>query len=99
MRQEINFSSDTKLILDAPGKNAICISCNGKGVSILLKTKICELERYVMFTVDPRLLIRLLRGPKFAHWNNAEIGSHIIFQRKPNEFERGLYYCICFFHS
>jgi UDP-MurNAc hydroxylase len=98
MRQRIHFSSKTQLLLNIPGKNIICISCDGDGFSLLLKTKIHELEKYVMFTVDPRLLIRLLRGPKFAHWNNAEIGSHILFERKPNEFERGLYYCICFFH-
>ena len=38
-------------------------------------------------------------GPKFAHWNNAEIGSHIKFFRKPNKFERDLHFAICYFHS
>ena len=49
--------------------------------------------------VDHNLLHRLLRGPRFAHWNNAEIGSHLRFDRKPDVFERGLYHCLCFLHS
>lgn len=98
IRESINFSSETKILINIPGKNVICVSCDGSGFSLLLKTKIHELKKYVMFSVDSRLLFRLLRGPKFAHWNNAEIGSHILFERKPNEFERGLYYCIYFFH-
>ena len=32
-------------------------------------------------------------GPKYAHWNNAEIGSHITFYRKPDSlYERGMHY-------
>jgi len=38
-------------------------------------------------------------GPKFAHWNVAENGSHIIFDREPNIYERGLYYCLSFFYA
>ena len=30
--------------------------------------------------LDPRLLKRILMGPKYAHWNNAEIGSHLKFE-------------------
>jgi len=56
-------------------------------------------EPFVKISVDHNLLHRLLRGPRFAHWNNAEIGSHLRFERKPNHFERGLYHCLCFMHS
>ncbi len=38
-------------------------------------------------------------GPKFAHWNNAEIGSHLQFEREPNIYERGLCYSLSFFHE
>ncbi|MEO0911782.1 MAG: MBL fold metallo-hydrolase [Pseudomonadota bacterium] len=55
--------------------------------------------QYVKLTVDHNLFHRLLRGPRFAHWNNAEIGSHLQFERNPNVFERGLYHCLCFFHQ
>ena len=43
-----------------------------------------EFKKYVRYETDVRLLKRLLMGPRFAHWNNAEIGSHIKFFRKPN---------------
>ena len=38
-------------------------------------------------------------GPRFAHWNNAEIGSYLKFYRKPNTFERNFYDSIIFFNS
>jgi len=35
----------------------------------------------------------------YAHWNNAEIGSHIEFERQPEIYERKLYYSMNFFHA
>jgi UDP-MurNAc hydroxylase len=48
--------------------------------------------------LDLRLLKWILDGPKFAVWNNAEIGSHIQFSRNPDKYERGLYYSLSYFH-
>tara|TARA_X000000950_G_C13852380_1_gene635077 strand:+ start:170 stop:1528 length:1359 start_codon:yes stop_codon:yes gene_type:complete len=56
-------------------------------------------NNYVEYSLDPKLFLRLLRGPKYAHWNNAEIGSHIKYIRKPNIFNRGVYQSICYFHN
>jgi UDP-MurNAc hydroxylase len=56
-------------------------------------------EKYVCYSLDSRLYKRLLLGPKFAHWNNAEIGSHIIFSRRPNVYERNLYESMSYFHT
>ncbi len=39
-------------------------------------------EPYTEIEADPRLLVKLLSGPKYAHWNNAEIGSHLTFYTK-----------------
>ncbi len=58
-----------------------------------------EREPFVHVYLEHNLLHRLLRGPRFAHWNNAEIGSHLMFKRVPNSFERALYHCMCFFHQ
>ena len=55
-------------------------------------------KKYVQYETDNRLLKRLLMGPKFAHWNNAEIGSHLKFYRKPNVFERDIYDAMIYFH-
>lgn len=56
-------------------------------------------NKFVRISLDQRLLFRLLKGPKFAHWNNAEIGSHLNFERYPNIYERGLYHILCYFHA
>ena len=53
---------------------------------------------FVSFKTDPRLLRWLLKGPRYAHWSNAEIGSHIQYMRRPNIYERGLYYVLSSFH-
>ena len=60
-----------------------------------IRTKI---KNFVKMELDLRLLKWILDGPKFAVWNNAEIGSHIQFSRNPDKYERGLYYSLSYFH-
>lgn len=52
----------------------------------------------LQLTLDRRLLARVLNGPRFAHWNNAEIGSHIAFLRIPNRYDRATHHALSFFH-
>lgn len=47
-------------------------------------------------SIDPRLLRRIL--DKSAHWNNAEIGCHIEFDRKPNYYSPDIHTALQFFH-
>jgi UDP-MurNAc hydroxylase len=54
---------------------------------------------YVRLTINPRLLKRLLSGPKHAHWNRAEIGSHIQFERVPDIYDRALYRALHSLHA
>ena len=75
------------------------VSANGNGYKIIEKNELNELKKYVKISLDSRLLLRLLKGPKYAHWNNAEIGSHLVYERKPEIYERGLYHSLSFFHS
>ena len=56
-----------------------------------------ENNRHLYCDLDLRLLKRILH--KKAHWNNAEIGSHIKYFRSPDIYERGLFYCLNFFHQ
>lgn len=55
-----------------------------------------EREPFVRIRVDYSLLTMLL--DRKAHWNNAAIGSHLRFFRKPDEYERGLYHFLSYFH-
>jgi len=102
VRDSIEFVTNTKAVISLPGQKAavICFQDSQEGEdgwTIVDDDQVAELDQYVRFTVDPRLLFNILRGPRFGHWNNAEIGSHIQFYRHPEQFERGLYYCMNFF--
>ena len=88
-------------------KSDIFVKVNGKSLKLgkdkdLLVVKSDEInqksKKYVRYETDIRLLKRLLMGPRYAHWNNAEIGSHLKFFRKPNTFERDIYSAMVYFH-
>ena len=93
---EIDFSSNTRLVVRSKSI-AFQLGTDSKVEIIPVDSEL--IEPYVRIDVDHNLLHRLLRGPRYAHWNNAEIGSHLRFFRKPNTFERGLYHCMCFLHA
>ncbi len=57
-----------------------------------------EEEPYISVECDPRLFKRLLTGPQHAHWNNAEIGSHLIFERR-GPWEFGVQLLMSYFHG
>jgi UDP-MurNAc hydroxylase len=92
----LNLRSDIFIKLK---KNYIKINNILNKISLVKKADIKKSKSYVIYDLDDRLLKQILKGPKFAHWNNAEIGSHIKFYRKPNIFERNLYYAMSFFHN
>lgn len=94
--EEIGFSSKTKLVIRS-ANIAFQLGVNSEVEIIPIDRDL--VEPYVRIDVDHNLLHRLLRGPRYAHWNNAEIGSHLKYLRKPNIFERGLYHCMCFLHA
>jgi len=73
----------------------ISISCCGESFEIVTE----KLKPYFEIKLDKRLLKRALMGPQYAHWNNIEIGSHAFFEKKPDFYERGLYYCLCYLHK
>ena len=98
IRKQLNFSSDTKVIIDLPESKLLVISTNGQGYEII-KNNEFNFKKFLQLKTDSKLLCRLLKGPQFAHWNNAEIGSHLMFKRNPNIYERGLFYCLNFFHN
>lgn len=96
-RKELGFSSDTTILLDFDD-DVLAISANGNGYKFESKKEITKYTKFVQISVDKKLFKWLLLGPKFAHWNNAEIGSHLRYKRNPNIYERGLFYCLNFFH-
>jgi UDP-MurNAc hydroxylase len=56
--------------------------------------------KHLMLSLDERLLMLILKGPRFAHWNNADIGSHInYFRSNPKNFNYRLGNYLSYFHS
>ncbi len=55
-----------------------------------------ENDRHLYCDLDLRLLSRIIH--KKAHWNNAEIGTHINFKRVPNKMDPDVHTCMSFFH-
>tara|TARA_B110000881_G_C18545201_1_gene500789 strand:+ start:169 stop:1419 length:1251 start_codon:yes stop_codon:yes gene_type:complete len=53
-------------------------------------------NRKLYCNLDLRLLNRILN--RKAHWNNAEIGTHINFKRIPNNMDLDIHTCMSFFH-
>jgi len=54
---------------------------------------------FTHFEIDPRLLYRALRGPRFANWNNIEIGAHAQLRRFPDVFNPQLHILMNSFHE
>ncbi len=53
-------------------------------------------SKKLICSMDNRLLRRIL--DKKSHWNNAEIGAHINFFRKPNKMDPDAHTSLSFFH-
>jgi UDP-MurNAc hydroxylase len=56
-------------------------------------------DQYMTISLDIRLLKWLLSGPQKAHWSNADLGSHLIYNRVGSIYKRGLFYCWNHFYS
>ena len=98
-RNQLNFSSNTSVLIHLPENKMLLLHPNDSLPEIIPQKNIEKFNQFLLIKTDSRLQLRLMRGPQYAHWNNAEIGSHLEFTRKPNIYERGLFYCLNFFHS
>lgn len=98
-RKNIGFTTDTVVLIPLSKEKIAIISCNGNGYKLVTSKETGEFKKYLKTTLDPRLLKWILEKPQRAHWNNAEIGAHIRFERIPDVYERGLHYCLSFFHT
>ena len=93
--EEIKFHSDTRLIIKS---DRFCFQLSLENGVKEMQFDVNLVEPFVKIELDNNLLHRLLRGPRYAHWNNAEIGSHLKFFRKPNIFEKNVYGSMVYFH-
>ena len=95
----LNWKSDTIILIKLSENNLIRISCDRQGWKVISENDATKIQKYVKISLDKRLLKWILKGPKFGHWNQAEGGSHIWYERKPNVYDRALFYCMSYFYS
>ena len=96
-----------KLILTGYKDNTKVVIKISKSKYFLINTKLKNFKishslpknNFLLMELNQNLLYKILLGPRFAHWNNAEIGSHILYFRKPDFYDKKLFYCLNFFHS
>ena len=98
-RRQLGLETPTRVLVDLGNGTLARLSLAGDGFGFVTADVLRAEERFVLFRTDPRLLLWLLKGPRYAHWDNAEIGSHIEFERRPDVYERGLYRVMCSFHA
>jgi UDP-MurNAc hydroxylase len=93
---ELNFYEDMYLLFDLPCKNFASVNLLDSSLSTTedLKGK----SKYHRFQLDPRLLKRVLMGPRFANWNNIEIGALLNFSRKPDVYRMDVHTLINALH-
>jgi len=53
----------------------------------------------MILSLDIRLLKWLLYGPEKAHWSDADLGSHLRYERVGSVYKRGLFYCWNYFYA
>lgn len=98
-RRQLGFQTETRVYVELGEGLLARLSLAGEGFEFVAPDAPRREDRFVLFRTDPRLLYWLLQGPRYAHWDNAEIGSHVEFERRPDVFERGLYRIMCSFHA
>lgn len=74
---------------------SVSIEVFNKEITIINASE-AESNGILKCAMDPRLLRRIL--DKLSHWNNAEIGCHIEFDRKPNYYSPDIHTALQFFH-
>ena len=95
IRKKIGWVSDTTVILKTTNDDdlIIAISCSGKGFKKISSDDIKKYEQCMIMSLDIRLLKWLLYGPDKAHWSDADLGSHLRYERIGSIYKRGLFYC------
>ena len=91
---KIKIKSDIYIKFD---KKFLHLDTNKKMINLLDEDSPVSSKKFLEIKLDSRLLKNLLLGPKYAVWNNAEIGSHLKFKRVPDEYERSLFYSLNYF--
>jgi UDP-MurNAc hydroxylase len=96
-QKELGFHEDVNLLFDLPSQSFAHINLKTGMLDKIKNTN--ELQNWHRFKLDPRLLVRALKGPRFANWNNIEIGALVDFSRKPDVYRIDVHTLINALHA
>jgi len=86
-RQTIGWESDTRVVLDLSDDLVAALSMAGDGYELTSPDAV-ETGDAVRFSMDDRLLARILRGE--ARFDHAQVGSHVEIRERPRAGDRPL---------
>lgn len=95
-QKELSFYEDINLLFDLPSGAYAKINLREGELSTI--TDHIALDNWHRFSLDPKLLARALRGPRFANWNNIEIGGLLNFSRNPDVYRMDVHTLINALH-
>jgi len=93
-QDQFGYRSPWRIYIDTGEERLYAVSLNGEPVATVAQGE--ELEPFVRIRLD-HVLFEMILSRK-AHWNNAEIGSHLRYFRQPDVFERNVYHFLCYLH-
>ena len=93
---ELGFYEDMHLFFDLPCQKYASINLLNTKLSTI--ENIQKTENFHRFQLDPRLLKRVLKGPRYANWNNIEIGALLNFSRNPDVYRMDVHTLINALH-
>jgi UDP-MurNAc hydroxylase len=83
-----------KLYIDIAEEELYCVPFDGSEVTKIIPGN--EIEPYIKITIDYEMLLMIL--DKKFHWNNADIGSHLRYYRKPDYFDSSFTQYLSYLH-
>jgi len=95
LQNNFNFYSEWSVYLDINSDYYIKVPYTNDKVTLV--DKISKDKPWVKITLEEKLLAAVMN--KRTHWNNMEIGSHLLFERSKNEYVRGVHHFLSFFHA
>ena len=95
LQNNFNFFSEWSVYIDINRDFFIKVPYTNDKVALV--EKISNDKPWVKITLEDKLLSAVMN--KRTHWNNMEIGSHLLFERSRNEYVRGLHHFLSFFHA
>lgn len=75
-RRQLGFDTRTRALVTLGNGECVRLCLDGRGYDVVDDDIAKSDDAFVLLRTDLRLLLWLLKGPRYAHWDSAEIGSH-----------------------